>query len=112
MRPKKHMLISVVDAKQQLTDLVRRAGAGDEVVLTGDGKAVARLAQITTMPTAIDRGPSWTRCALPARNQRCLVLTRCKARIFCTAKIAAAIIAVALTQTWRSVDAHALSPSL
>jgi antitoxin (DNA-binding transcriptional repressor) of toxin-antitoxin stability system len=38
------------------TELVRRAEAGDEVVLTRRGKAVARLVQVTGMPTAIHRG--------------------------------------------------------
>ncbi len=37
------MQISVTDAKAQLTDLVRRAEAGDEIVLTRHGHAVAKL---------------------------------------------------------------------
>ena len=49
------MLVSVSDAKRQLAKLVRRAEAGDEVVLTRHGKAVARLVPVTAMPTAIDR---------------------------------------------------------
>jgi len=35
--------ISVSDAKAQLTDLVRRAEAGEDVVLTRHGKEVVRL---------------------------------------------------------------------
>jgi prevent-host-death family protein len=54
-KPEKHMRVSVSDAKRQLTELVRRAEAGDEVVLTRRGKAVARLVPVTAMPTAIDR---------------------------------------------------------
>jgi prevent-host-death family protein len=50
------MRVSVSTAKGQLTELVRRAEAGDEVVLTRHGKAVARLVPVTPMPTAIDRG--------------------------------------------------------
>lgn len=46
------MRISVTDAKGQLTELVRRAEAGDEVVLTRHGQAVVRLAPIKP---AIDR---------------------------------------------------------
>jgi len=38
--------ISVTDAKGQLTDLVRRAEAGDEVVLTRHGQPAARLVAI------------------------------------------------------------------
>jgi prevent-host-death family protein len=49
------MLVSVSDAEGQLTELVRRVEAGDEVVLTRHGKAVARLVPVAAMPTAIDR---------------------------------------------------------
>jgi prevent-host-death family protein len=37
------MRISVTDAKGQLTDLVRRAEAGEEVVLTRHGQPAARI---------------------------------------------------------------------
>lgn len=37
------MRVSVSDAKGQLTDLVRRAEAGDEIILTRHGHAAARL---------------------------------------------------------------------
>ena len=40
------MRISVTDAKGQLTELVHRAEAGDEVVLTRHGQAVVRLVPI------------------------------------------------------------------
>ena len=40
------MRISVSEAKGQLTDLVRRAEAGDEVVLTRHGKATVRLTPV------------------------------------------------------------------
>lgn len=40
------MRISVTDAKGQLTELVRRAEAGDEVVLTRHGQPAARLVPI------------------------------------------------------------------
>lgn len=42
------MQISVSEAKGQLTELVRRAEAGDEVILTRHGHAVARLTPMTT----------------------------------------------------------------
>src|SRR5579864_2679704 len=38
--------VSVTDAKAQLTELVRRAEAGDEVVLTRHGRPVVRLAPV------------------------------------------------------------------
>ena len=37
------MKVTVSDAKGQLTDLVRRAEAGEEVVLTRHGQAAVRL---------------------------------------------------------------------
>ncbi|WAC48189.1 type II toxin-antitoxin system prevent-host-death family antitoxin [Asticcacaulis sp. SL142] len=40
------MFISVTDAKAQLTDLVRRAEAGDEVILTRHGHAAVRLVPV------------------------------------------------------------------
>ncbi|MGE0651712.1 MAG: type II toxin-antitoxin system Phd/YefM family antitoxin [Alphaproteobacteria bacterium] len=40
------MKISVTDAKGQLTELVRRAEAGDEVILTRYGHAAVRLVPI------------------------------------------------------------------
>lgn len=42
------MQISVTDAKAQLTDLVRRAEAGDEVILTRHGQPAARLVPVAT----------------------------------------------------------------
>lgn len=41
------MKVSVTDAKGQLTELVRRAQAGDEIVLTRHGQAVVRLTPMT-----------------------------------------------------------------
>jgi len=43
------MKISVTDAKAQLTDLVRRAESGEEVVLTRHGQAAARLVAVNTV---------------------------------------------------------------
>jgi prevent-host-death family protein len=42
--------ISVSDAKGQLTELVRRAEAGDEIILTRHGRSVARLVPIKPVP--------------------------------------------------------------
>ncbi|HEX5279358.1 MAG TPA: type II toxin-antitoxin system prevent-host-death family antitoxin [Micropepsaceae bacterium] len=49
------MKISVSDAKGQLTELVRRAEAGDEIILTRHGQAAVRLVPVTTTPTGQDR---------------------------------------------------------
>jgi prevent-host-death family protein len=40
------MRVSVTEAKGQLTDLVRRAEAGDEVILTRHGQAAVRLVAV------------------------------------------------------------------
>jgi prevent-host-death family protein len=44
------MQIPVTDAKGQLTELVRRAEAGDEVILTRHGHAVVRLVPVKAVP--------------------------------------------------------------
>ena len=44
------MQVSVTQAKGQLTDLVRRAEAGDEVILTRHGHAAVRLVPINRTP--------------------------------------------------------------
>ena len=43
------MEVSLSDAKGQLTELVRRAEAGDEVILTRHGHAVVRLVPVKPM---------------------------------------------------------------
>ena len=49
------MKISVTDAKAQLTELVRRAEAGEEVVLTRFGRSVIRLVPLPAAKTAAER---------------------------------------------------------
>lgn len=49
------MHISVSEAKAQLTDLVRRAEAGDEIMLTRHGQAVVRLVPVKAKPTSDER---------------------------------------------------------
>ena len=46
------MRIPVSEAKGKLTELVRRAEAGEEVVLTRNGKAAARLVAVRPQPDA------------------------------------------------------------
>lgn len=40
------MKVSVTEAKAQLTELIRRAEAGDEVILTRRGQAAVRLVPV------------------------------------------------------------------
>jgi prevent-host-death family protein len=49
------MRISETEAKGQLTELVRRAEAGDEVVLTRHGHAAVRLVPVRNLPGRKDR---------------------------------------------------------
>lgn len=49
------MNISVSDAKAQLTDLVRRAEAGDDIVLTRHGHPAVRLVPVKTIPDLATR---------------------------------------------------------
>jgi prevent-host-death family protein len=49
------MRISVTDAKGQLTDLVRRAEGGEEVILTRHGHAAVRLVPVPTLQTQEER---------------------------------------------------------
>jgi len=44
------MKMSVTEAKGQLTELVRRAEAGDEVILTRHGHAAVRLVPVKAAP--------------------------------------------------------------
>ena len=44
------MQVSVTQAKAQLTELVRRAQAGDEVILTRHGHAAVRLVAFKATP--------------------------------------------------------------
>lgn len=49
------MRVSVTDAKGQLTDLVRRAEAGDEVILTRHGHPAVRLVPVKLSPDRATR---------------------------------------------------------
>lgn len=60
------MQISVSEAKRQLADLVRRAEAGEEIVLTRRGKAAVRLVPIAKAAAT----PSHRRRALMQAAQR------------------------------------------
>jgi len=44
------MRVSVTDAKGQLTELVRRAEAGDEIILTRHGQPAVRLVPVKMVP--------------------------------------------------------------
>jgi prevent-host-death family protein len=49
------MRISVTEAKGQLTELVRRAEAGEEVIFTRHGHAAVRLVPVKPVPDAKSR---------------------------------------------------------
>ncbi|WP_131196386.1 type II toxin-antitoxin system Phd/YefM family antitoxin [Lichenihabitans psoromatis] len=49
------MKVSISQAKAQLTELVRRAEAGDDIVLTRHGHSAVRLVPIRTVPDRMSR---------------------------------------------------------
>ena len=49
------MNVPVSEAKAQLTELVRQAEAGEEVILTRHGKPAVRLVPVKTKPTAEEK---------------------------------------------------------
>lgn len=51
----KPMRVSVTEAKGQLTELVRRAEAGEDIVLTRHGRAAVRLVPVEHATDAISR---------------------------------------------------------
>lgn len=51
----KDMRVSVTEAKGQLTELVRRAEAGDEVILTRHGQPAVRLVPVKPAPDRASR---------------------------------------------------------
>ena len=61
------MEISVTDAKARLTDLVKRAEGGEEVVLTRHGQATVRLTPIRKTMTPEERGAVIDRIVASAR---------------------------------------------
>lgn len=63
------MRISVTEAKAQLTDLIRRAEAGDEVLLTRHGHVVVRIVPVKAAPDASSR-----RAVMQAVRARALTL--------------------------------------
>ena len=62
--------ISVTEAKGQLTELVRRAEAGDEVVLTRDGQATVKLVPVRRRPDAEARRAAIARMQAAAAGKR------------------------------------------
>lgn len=49
------MRVSVTEAKGQLTELMRRAEAGDEVIVTRHGHAAVRLVPVSAVPNRESR---------------------------------------------------------
>ena len=64
------MRISVSEAKGRLNELVRRAEAGDEVVLTRRGKAAVRLVPVRPRSDAVARRTLIATVQAAARRKR------------------------------------------
>ncbi|MEX6505473.1 type II toxin-antitoxin system Phd/YefM family antitoxin [Jiella sp. M17.18] len=60
------MKVSVTEAKGQLTDLVRRAEAGEEVVLTRHNRPAVQLVRAKQILSAEERGALLDRIAVSA----------------------------------------------
>ena len=67
---KRTMRISVTQAKGRLTELVRRAEAGDDVVLTRHGQAAVKLTPVRRQPDAGARQAVIARVQASAANKR------------------------------------------
>ena len=76
------MRVSVSDAKGQLTELVRRAEAGDEVVLTRHGKETVRLVPVQTTPDAAARGAVIMSVQMAAAHKRTAGLSAARSQDF------------------------------
>ena len=63
------MRVSVTEAKGQLTELVRRAEAGEEVVLTRHGRPTVRLAPVRRRPDADKRRAAIAAAQAAARKR-------------------------------------------
>ncbi len=68
------MRVTVTAAKGQLTELVRRAQAGEEVVLTRHGHAAVRLVPAAPKPTVAEKAAVldkiWKSAAANKNNRR------------------------------------------
>ncbi len=64
------MNVPISEAKGQLTDLVRRAEAGEEVVLTRHGQPVAKLVPVERKPTTEEKRQALERVAEIAKAAR------------------------------------------
>jgi prevent-host-death family protein len=81
------MRVSVSDAGPQLAELLRLAEAGDEVLLTREGKPVARMVPVTTQPAVIDRTAVLEKVRASGPNLRRPVPTPRIATISCTTRM-------------------------
>lgn len=64
------MNVAITDAKGQLTELVRRAEAGEEIVLTRHGRPVASLKPVQASPRP------WTPAELAERRRVLLEISK------------------------------------
>ena len=65
------MHVPLSDAKARLTDLVRQAEAGEEVVLTRHGRPAARIVPVAPTPSSAARTQLLTRLHLSAARNVC-----------------------------------------
>ena len=61
------MKVSVTEAKGQLTELVRRAEEGEEIILTRHGHPAARIVPVKVAANAATRQGCLRRCEMQAQ---------------------------------------------
>ena len=76
------MQVPVSEAKGQLTELVRRAEAGDEVVLTRHGRATVRLVPVRPRPDADARRTVIAAVQATASDKRTAGVTAARSQDF------------------------------
>jgi len=66
------MEISILEAGGRLEELIRRAEAGEPVILTREGRPAARIASVRPQPSADDKGKLLAdfRSAMATRKDR------------------------------------------
>ena len=76
------MRVSVTEAKQRLTEFVRRAEAVDEVVLTRHGRAAVKLAPVRRRPDADARRAVIARTRAAAAGKRTAGASAARSQVF------------------------------
>ena len=64
------MRLSITEAKARLTDIVKQAEAGEDIILTRHGKEVARIIGMLSRPSAAERSKAIMTAKAQAARKR------------------------------------------